>query len=154
MPVVVPPKGTKGTLFPRFLVRLGSRFVPRMFRRGRMRTGGGIPTLMLETVGAKTGQPRQAILGFFEDGPSAWLVIASLAGASRHPAWLHNLAKQPDAMVEFFGGERVPVHAETLTGPDLDAAWRRMADEAPEYVKYLSKTDREIPKLRLRQRPA
>src|SRR5687767_4048864 len=142
MTVKVPPKGTRGVPFPRFLARIGSRFTPGMFRRRPQKTAGGIQTLLLETHGAKSGKVRHAILGFLEDGPDAWLVVASLAGASRQPGWLHNLAKDPHGTVEFFGGQRVEVEATTLDGAERDAAWQRLADEAPEYVKYLEKTDR------------
>ena len=153
MPVTVPPKGTRGVPFPRFIARLGSRFTPGMFRRRQNKTGGGIQTLMLETTGAKTGKTRYAILGYLDDGPSAWLVVASVAGANRQPGWLHNLAKQPRATIEFFGGDRVEVEAETLTGDDLAAAWKRLETEAPEYPKYLTKTDREIPIIRFTRVP-
>lgn len=103
-------------------------------------------------MGAKSGQPRKAILGYLEEGPGAWLVIASLGGAARNPAWLYNIAKQPEATIEFEGGRRVPVRGESLEGPQLEAAWTRIAKDAPEYVKYRSSTDRDIPVVRLRQR--
>ena|SRR5215210_7634467 len=149
MSVTVPPRGTRGVTFPRLITRLFSRFTPGMFRRRPHKTQGGIQTLLLETRGARTGKVRHAILGFLEDGPDAWLVVASLAGAARQPAWLHNLAGDPNATVEFSGGRRVDVTAETLTGAELDAAWKRLEAEAPEYPKYLAKTDREIPIVRL-----
>jgi deazaflavin-dependent oxidoreductase (nitroreductase family) len=150
MSVIVPPKGTRGVPFPRFVSRLLSPFVARIFRRRPHRTSGGIQTLMLETRGARSGKPRHAILGFLEDGPSAWLVVASAVGSSHHPSWIYNLATEPQATIEFFGGRRVEVVAETLAGPELDAAWKRLEVEAPEYPKYLSKTDRQIPVVRLR----
>ena len=152
MSVKVPPRGTKGLRLPHFLALLGNRMMLRSFRRGGARTQGGIETLLLETVGAKSGQARQAVLGFLPDGDGAWLVIASLAGAARNPAWLHNLAAQPDATVHFEDGTRVEVHAETLEGADLAAAWQRLETEAPEYPKYLGKTDREMAIVRLRRR--
>ena len=151
MPVTVPPKGTHGVPFPRFIARLGARFTPGMFRRRPNKTGGGVQTLMLETMGAKSGKPRYAILGYLEEGPSAWLTVASVAGANRQPGWLYNLAKQPRATIEFFGGKRLEVEAETLSGDDLAGAWKRFEAEAPEYPKYLTKTDREIPIVRLTQ---
>jgi deazaflavin-dependent oxidoreductase (nitroreductase family) len=79
-------------------------------------------------------------------------VVASLAGAARHPSWLYNLAREPRASIEFGDGRRVDVVAETLGGADLTAAWKRLAIEAPEYDRYRSKTDRAIPVVRLRQR--
>ena len=152
MSVTVPPKGTRGVPFPRFLVRLGSRFAPGMFRRRPNKTGGGIQTLLLETKGAKSGKTRSAILGYLEEGASAWLVIASLGGAARQPGWMYNLAKEPHATVEFYGGRRIDVEARTLSGADREAAWTRISSEAPEYAKYLEKTDREIPVVRLTAR--
>jgi len=152
MPVTVPPKGTRGVPFPRFVVRLGSRFAPGMFRRRQNKTGGGVRTLLLETRGARTGKTRFAVLGYLEDGPSAWLVVASLGGAARQPGWLYNLAKEPTATIEFFGGSRVEVEAETLEGAELEAAWKRLETDAPEYPKYLTKTDRQIPIVRLTAR--
>ena len=152
MSVKVPPKGTRGVRFPRFLVRLGSRFTPGMFRRRPSRTSGGIRTLMLETRGARTGEMRNAILGYLEDGPDGWLIVGSLLGASRQPGWMYNLAKDPRGTVEFYGGERVEVAARTLHDAEREAAWRRVAVEAPEYTKYLEKTDREIPVVRLQRR--
>jgi deazaflavin-dependent oxidoreductase (nitroreductase family) len=151
MPVTVPPQGTRGAFFPRLITRLTGGMTAGMFRRRENKTSGGIQTLLLETRGAKSGKPRHAILGFLEDGPMAWLVIASLVGAARQPGWIYNLAKDPRATIEFFGGKRIEVEAETLHGADRDAAWKRLEVEAPEYVKYLSKTDREIPIVRLRQ---
>jgi len=150
--IKVPPKGSRGVPFPHFLMAFGNRWVLRQFKRHEMRTAGGIAALLLETVGAKSGQPRKAVLGYLDEGGGSWLVIASTAGASYHPAWLYNLAKQPDATIEFDDGRRIPVRAETLEGQELEAAWARIAKDAPEYAAYRSKTDRDIPVLRLRQR--
>jgi deazaflavin-dependent oxidoreductase (nitroreductase family) len=154
MSVTVPMPGTRGSRFPKFpgwLARFFSRIQRRMFRGRRGgRTQGGVPALMLETIGAKSGDVRHAMLGFVEDGPGAWLVVASLAGAARNPAWLYNLARNARATIEFGDGRRVPVEATTLSGPELEAAWRKLAIEAPEYTKYRSQTDRPIPVVRLR----
>jgi deazaflavin-dependent oxidoreductase (nitroreductase family) len=150
--VKVPPSGSRGLRLPRFLASLGNRFMLWQFGRGGARTRGGVSTLMLETVGAKSGKRRRSVLGYLAEGDDAWLVIAALAGAPRHPAWLHNLASQPDAMIQFDEGRRVDVRVETLEGDDLKAAWERIATDASEFVGYRSKTDREIPVVRLRKR--
>jgi deazaflavin-dependent oxidoreductase (nitroreductase family) len=129
-----------------------SRMQTSMFRRQRGgRTQGGVPALLLETIGARTGETRRAVVGYLEEGPDAWLIIASLAGTARNPAWLHNLAKDPIATAEFGNGRRARVSATTLAGPELEAAWRRIEIDAPEYVKYLSTTDRQVPVLRLQE---
>jgi F420H(2)-dependent quinone reductase len=152
MTVKVPSGGTRGTRLPRFLAKLGNRYMLRQFRRGGSTTRGGVDTLMLETVGARSGGSRAAVLGYLQEGPDSWLVIAALAGAARHPSWLYNLAKQPTATIEFADGRRIDVHAETLEGEPLAAAWARIATDAPEFVAYRSKTDREIPVVRLWER--
>jgi deazaflavin-dependent oxidoreductase (nitroreductase family) len=151
MTVKVPPRGSRGIRFPRFLAALGNRLMLWQFRRGGARTRGGVSTLMLETVGARSGERRRSVLGYLAEGDDAWLVIAALAGARRHPAWLHNLASQPDATIQFDDGRRVDVRAETLEGDDQVAAWERIAKDAPEFVGYRSQTDREIPVVRLRR---
>ena len=132
--------------------RLWNRMLLRSFRRGGARTQGGIETLLLDTIGARTGQSRPVVLGFLPECEDAWLVIASLGGAARNPAWLHNLAAHPEVTARFEGGETVEVRAETLEGTDLAAAWERLGREAPEYPKYLSKTDRQMAIVRLRRR--
>ena len=125
----------------------------RSFRKGGARTQGGIATLLLETVGAEVGSAcASRSWDSSPDGDDAWLVVASLAGTARNPAWLHNLAARPDATVELADGRRIDVRAETLEGADLAAAWERLEWEAPEYPKYKIKTDREVAIVRLRTR--
>ena len=152
MTVKVPGKGTRGAMFPRFLAQFGNRFGVGQFRRGGSREVRGIPTLILETRGAQSGQTRQAVLGYLAEPPDAWLVMASTGGASWNPAWLHNLAKDPDAVIDLGDSTRIDVRAETVAGADLEAAWRRIEVEAPQYAGYRTKTDREIPVVRLRRR--
>lgn len=155
MAVSVPPPGSRGSRFPKFpgwLARFFGRLQLRSYRRNRGgRTQGGVPALMLETIGARSGEPRHAMLGYLEDGPGAWLVIASLAGSARNPGWLYNLARNPHARIELGDGRRIEVSATTLAGPELDSAWERIAAEAPEYAKYLNVTDRRMPVVRLRE---
>lgn len=152
MPVQVPPKGSRGAFYPRVLAGFFNRIGLGLFRRGRARTVGGLHTILLETRGAKSGELRQAVVGFLEEGEGSWLVIASLAGAARNPAWLHNLAARPEATIQLDDGRRVEVRAASLEGQELDAAWARIGAVAPQYVNYRSKTDREIAVLRLRRR--
>ena len=155
MSVTVPPPGTRGSRFPKFpglMARFFSRLQLRTFRRNKGgRTQGGVPTLILETTGAKSGETRYAMLGFLDEGPGSWLVVASLAGSARNPSWLHNLARNPEATIELADGRRIRVSATTLAGPELEAAWQRVSTEAPEYARYLPVTDRAMPIVRLRE---
>ena len=158
MSVTVPPRGTRGSRFPKFpgfMARFFSGMQLRQFRRNKGgRTQGGVPTLILETVGARSGEKRHAMLGFVDEGSGSRLIIASLAGSARNPSWLYNLAKHPEATIELPDGRRPRVTATSLAGADLVAAWKRVAEEAPEYAKYLSVTDRQMPIIRLRESSA
>ena len=114
------------------------------------------PLLLLTTVGAKTGQPRQAPLAWFEDDPprsDAWLIVASAGGAPAHPGWYVNLARRPnDASIEV-DGQHIAVEPQSLQGTERERAWSRIVALAPGYGKYEVTTDREIPVVRLTRRP-
>jgi deazaflavin-dependent oxidoreductase (nitroreductase family) len=163
MTIRVTPTGTRG----------GARLITggpgaKLFRRmtGRhiraYRAGGeqklgkqmGFPVVLLTTKGAKTGQMRTAPLGGFEDGEGAWLVVASLGGAPRHPAWFLNMAKHPDDIWLEVGSERFKVAGESLEGQERADALARIAAISARYGKYQEKTDREIPIVRLTREPA
>src|SRR5689334_229082 len=60
---------------------------------------GGDRMLLLTTTGARSGRSHTVPLGFARDGERL-LVIASNNGASKAPAWYHNLAANPEVAVE------------------------------------------------------
>jgi F420H(2)-dependent quinone reductase len=103
----------------------------------------GKPVILLTTVGAKTGKLRKTPLMRVEhDGEYA--IVASLGGAPKHPVWYHNVKKNP----------RVELQDGTVTG-DYDARevfddekatwWERAVEAWPDYAKYQTKTERQIP---------
>ena len=54
----------------------------------------GAPTLLLTTTGRKSGEARTAPLIFGRDGDD-YLVVASVGGTPKHPAWYLNLHRRP-----------------------------------------------------------
>jgi deazaflavin-dependent oxidoreductase (nitroreductase family) len=58
------------------------------------------PILLLTTTGARTGRPATVPLGLGVDDNGRVFVVASKAGAPRHPAWLHNLRANPSVTVD------------------------------------------------------
>ena len=122
----------------------------QMIRRGR-RTGraAGMNVLVLTTTGAKTGQRRETLLGYVPDGDNAWLVTASFSGSAKNPAWYHNLAAHPDQVEITVRGRKVKVTPVQLSGAERAAAWQRITTDVPRYAGYATKTDREIPIIRL-----
>ena len=76
--------------------------------RGRFSTAGPLATALLESRGARTGQPRRTATLYFHDGDRV-TIIASKRGLPQNPAWYYNLRKHPDVV---FGG--LPFHAELV----------------------------------------
>jgi deazaflavin-dependent oxidoreductase (nitroreductase family) len=116
----------------------------------------GAKLLELTTTGARSGLPRTVTLGWFPDSPTtnsdgkdSWLVVASNAGAPQHPAWYFNMAKHPDQVWAIIDGRKIHVRPESLKGAEREEAWRRIVAQAPGYGAYETKTDREIPVVRL-----
>ncbi len=63
----------------------------------------------VHTIGAKSGLERDIPLLATKHGEQ-FLLVASKAGAPKHPAWLYNLRAHPDVEVTF-DGERQPMRA-------------------------------------------
>src|ERR1700728_1267468 len=110
------PRGVFSRAFARFsatrMVRLFSAKVvwkvdPHLLRAtgGRLGMGLVLPTALLETEGAKSGARRRNAVIYFHDEDRV-TIVASKAGAPKHPAWFHNLKAHPDVT---FGG--VPMRA-------------------------------------------
>jgi deazaflavin-dependent oxidoreductase (nitroreductase family) len=110
------------------------------------RVPGAPPSLLLHTVGAKTGQPRTTSLTYARDGDS-YLIVASNGGDDRYPGWYHNLRKRPDCEINL-GPKRIPVTARKI-GPD-DSDYPRLwqlvnKNNADRYTGYQTRTSRPIP---------
>jgi deazaflavin-dependent oxidoreductase (nitroreductase family) len=105
----------------------------------------GNPTLLLRTVGRKTGQPRTNALTYARDSAN-YLVTASNGGSPRPPGWLANLKAQPDCEIQI-GRQRIPVTARATYPDDPDYARRwELADKVNQgrYTQYQKLTDRPI----------
>lgn len=112
----------------------------------------GAPTMLIETIGRKSGQPRVTPLLFARDGTggsnAGIVVVGSNFGQEHHPAWTGNLLANPEA-VAIVRGQRFPVRAERLAGAEAEAAYQLMVGVASTYASYRGRTDREIRVFRL-----
>ncbi len=156
MNVELTPKGTYGARMPKppsWVTNAFTSLNVGMFRLfGRRMRVQGRPLLLLTTVGARTGQVRHSVLGAFPGGDNrdSWLIVASAAGAATHPGWLYNLAKNPDKVWIETEGRKLKMRPESLAGAEREAAWQEVVRLAPGYGGYTTKTDREIPIIRLK----
>jgi deazaflavin-dependent oxidoreductase (nitroreductase family) len=154
----IPPKGTRGSRMmegPRILRPIMNAVMGRQVRKYQGTKGPepakfmGFPVLLLTTVGAKTGAEHTHVLGGFPDGKDSWLVIASKGGAPTHPHWFINLAKNPDKVWAQVGDQRFRARVESLEGNERNEAYDRVVAVAKNYAGYRTKTDREIPVVRV-----
>lgn len=109
------------------------------------RIPGAPPSLLLHTVGAKTGQSRTTSLSYAQDGDS-YLIVASNGGADRYPGWYHNLRKRPECEINL-GPKRLAVTARRITpdDPDYPRLWQLVnKNNADRYNGYQSRTSRPI----------
>jgi deazaflavin-dependent oxidoreductase (nitroreductase family) len=144
------PAGTRGRSMPGVNSPFSKWVNNMVLRRGRSKGRMmGMDVLVLHTVGAKTGQPRQTLLSWLPDGDNAWLICASFGGSAKNPAWYHNIAAHPDQVEIEVGGRRVTVTPSQLTGAERDAAWQRITTKVPRFKGYETKTDRPLPIIRL-----
>ncbi|MEV7679796.1 nitroreductase family deazaflavin-dependent oxidoreductase [Streptomyces sp. NPDC088341] len=107
----------------------------------------GVPCLLLDYRGRRTGQLRRTVLIYGRDGDD-YLLVASKGGADEHPLWYLNLEANPDVRLRV-GAERFAARAETLSAREKARVWPGLVELFPPYEEYQKKTDRDIPVVRL-----
>ena len=111
--------------------RIGSKFMR------------GAPVCLVTTTGARSGKVRTTPLIYLADGQNV-VIVASKGGMSHHPAWYHNLAKNPAARVQI--GSRVrDMVARRASAAEKAALWPRLVAIYRDYDDYQARTDRDIP---------
>lgn len=104
---------------------------------------GPLPTLLLTTVGAKSGQASVMPLLYGKvDG--GYAIIASKGGDPKHPGWFHNLNKQAECTVQV-ATKVFKARSRIATGAERQAIWEQMAAMYSPFTAYQAKTQREIP---------
>jgi deazaflavin-dependent oxidoreductase (nitroreductase family) len=106
----------------------------------------GIPSLLLHTVGAKTGFDRTTSLTYARDGDD-YLIVASKGGDPKAPGWYHNLRKNPKVEINV-GPRRFGVTARPVVPGDTEYArlWQIVnKNNGNRYAAYQEKTSRPIP---------
>ncbi|MCQ4209013.1 nitroreductase family deazaflavin-dependent oxidoreductase [Streptomyces longispororuber] len=107
----------------------------------------GVPCLLLDYQGRRSGQWRRTVLIYGRDGDD-YLIVASYGGSDTHPLWYLNLQDNPDVRLRV-GTERFAARAETLSAADKARVWDSLVELFPNYAEYQKKTSRDIPVVRL-----
>jgi deazaflavin-dependent oxidoreductase (nitroreductase family) len=139
-----------GTRVAQWISRhIGWKVDPYLLRlsAGRIGTGLLLPTALLQTRGARSGQLRRNGVIYFHDGERV-TIIASKLGLPEHPSWYHNAVSHPDVVL---GGQ--PFRAEVVRDEREQARLWELADRVfPPYAAYRERAalvGRTIPILQL-----
>jgi deazaflavin-dependent oxidoreductase (nitroreductase family) len=130
-----------GWLFVNVFPAIDRWLIPRT--GGRLRVAMGQPILLLHTVGAKSGQARATPL-LFTPHDDGFVVVASKAGAARHPGWFHNVRAHPDEVAVELGGRRIPVRPRVAEEPERSELWERVNDNYNGYQAYAQRAGSRV----------
>jgi deazaflavin-dependent oxidoreductase (nitroreductase family) len=106
-----------------------------------------VPSLVLHTVGAKSGEPRDAPLACLPDG-DGFYIVGSNFGREKHPAWTGNLLAHPDTEVTY-RSRRIPMRARLLDADEKAAIWPELTRIWPTYDRYVERSGRDLRVFRL-----
>jgi deazaflavin-dependent oxidoreductase (nitroreductase family) len=117
-----------------------------LYRLSGGRIGGRYdqaPLCILHHRGAKSGAARETPLVHLPDGDRV-IVVASMGGNPRNPAWFHNVRAHPDVEVEV-SGQRRPMRARIAGEAERAELWPRLLEVWPAWEAYQRRTDRVLP---------
>jgi deazaflavin-dependent oxidoreductase (nitroreductase family) len=116
--------------------KVGPRIDPILIRLsgGRLSSVAPFPALLLSHTGAKTGATRTTPIVYFTDAGRV-IVVASNFGATRNPAWYHNIKANPE--VTLLGrGFKGSFLAEEVVGAERDRLFQLAAGASSPYRHY------------------
>lgn len=162
----VDPQARRGPVYRAYVRLAGGRFArwlsrraiwsvvvwkidPYLLRltRGRLGTGLLLPTALLQTRGARTGQTRRNAVIYFHDGELV-TIIASQAGRPENPSWFYNARTNPDVLL---GGHPFRAHV-VQDEAQLARLWDLADRIFPAFAAYrdsAARSGRTIPILQL-----
>jgi deazaflavin-dependent oxidoreductase (nitroreductase family) len=103
----------------------------------------GAPVCLVTMTGRKSGRKKSIALMYTPDGDRV-LLVASLGGAPRHPAWYHNLKAHPEIEIQL-GSARTAMVAREASSDERRSLWPKVVANYPSFAAYQNKTSREIP---------
>jgi F420H(2)-dependent quinone reductase len=110
------------------------------------RIPGAFSMLLLDHVGAKSGDHRTSPLLYVPDGDDL-VIVASKGGHPKNPGWYYNLRANPLTTVQV-GSEKREVCARVAGAEERKRLWPKCVEEYGPYADYqrrADKVDREIP---------
>ena len=110
----------------------------------------GGPTLVLGTIGRKSGEERLSMANFMPlgnkevpQGDEDVVVVGSIAGLERPPAWALNLKDVPRGWVQV-KDKRWNVNARLVAGKEREELWPKLTAFFPLWGHFQKYCDREF----------
>jgi deazaflavin-dependent oxidoreductase (nitroreductase family) len=103
----------------------------------------GRPVIVLTSVGARTGKLRKTALMRVEH-EGVYAVVASQGGSPKNPVWYNNLTAEPHVELQD-GATKRDYLAREVSADEKSVWWARAVATWPDYARYQTKTDRQIP---------
>lgn len=108
----------------------------------------GHPLLIMTSHGARSGEPRHAILTYSRDGDD-YVVAGTAGGSPSDPAWVRNVAAHRDVTIEIANRTLEATATSVVDRPERDRLWEQHVDALPHFAAYPEQTGRVIPMVRL-----
>ena len=109
----------------------------------------GHPLLIMTSTGAKSGEPRRAILTWSQDGGD-YVVAGTAGGSPTTPAWVHNVEAHPRRRRSRSQNRTGAATATVIAdGPERDRLWDQHVAKLPNFADYPEQTGRLIPMIRI-----
>lgn len=138
-------RGALGQRFDRFLVRhTGYSIITWQYAKA----GGNpyLPTLLLTTIGRRTGRLRTKALPYYADG-DRYLVLGSNGGGPKDPDWVWNVRANDAAWIRVRRRD-IAVRAHVAEGDERDRLFTQITaqrDSLARYQERASTYGREVP---------
>ncbi len=121
------------------------RAVFRLSRGRVLGRAGGMPVVILTTVGHRSGRKRRTILTAPLIQGDRVVLVASYGGHGHNPAWYQNLLVHPEVGLTMAGTRERRMRARVAGRDERTELWPRIVSAYPGYGRYQEKTDRRIP---------
>ncbi|TAK01471.1 MAG: nitroreductase family deazaflavin-dependent oxidoreductase [Chloroflexota bacterium] len=107
----------------------------------------GHPLLLMTSIGARSGQPRRAILTYSRDA-GEYIVAGTAGGSPTDPMWVNNVRRTPHVTLEV-GTQTIQALATFVEGAERDRLWDAHVRALPWFAEYPEQSGRRIPMIRL-----
>ena len=104
----------------------------------------GLPVIIVNHIGKKTGALRKTPLMRVKDGES-YVLVGSLGGAPKNPVWVYNIRHNPQIEIRDETSVRPMVVREVTDETERTRLWDLSVAAFPPYADYQKKTERRIP---------